>query len=263
MRRMQLFELTDLSFWPDAFRRLLTDYVSTSLEILQPFGPKLPLLVQAIEASGSIRVVDLCSGSAGPWRSLVGQLRLADGRAPLVTLTDRFPTADIAREVAAIPGVTYYPQPVDARSVPMDLAGVRTLFDGFHHFPPAQARAILQDAVDQGRAIAVFELLRRSWPDVLMSLLTPLYVLGLTPFIRPFRWSRLLFTYVIPVAPIAILWDASVSVLRCYSVGELRALVQTLEGAPYRWELGTYRHRGAGVTYLVGFPHAAVARNRQ
>jgi hypothetical protein len=259
---MQLFEFTDLSSWPDCFRRLLTDYVSTALEILRPFGPKLPVLVEAIEASGSNRVVDLCSGSAGPWRTLIGQLRLADGRPVLVTLTDRFPSADTVGEVESIPGLHYHPEPVDARSVPSDLVGVRTMFDGFHHFPPPQARAILQSAVNESRAILVFELLRRSWLDLSMAMLTPVYLLALTPFIRPFRWSRLLFTYVIPIAPVVVFWDATVSLLRCYSVDEMRELVATLEGPPYRWEAGSYRHRGAPVTYLVGYPAAADAPTR-
>lgn len=262
MRRMQLFEFTDLAVWPDGFRRLLTDYVSTALDLLGPFRPKIPLLLQAIEASGSNRVVDLCSGGAGPWRSLIGQLRLAAGQSVLVTLTDLFPSADTARDVESIPGLRYHAQPVDARSVPPELVGVRTLFDGFHHFPPDQARAILQGAVNEDRPIVVFELLRRSWLDLSMSLLTPLYVLGLTPFIRPFRWSRLVFTYLIPIAPFVIFWDATISLLRCYSVDEMRALVEALEGRSFRWEAGTYRHRGSPVTYLVGLPTTADARDR-
>ena len=32
-----------------------------------------------------------------------------------------------------------------------------------------------------------------------------------TPFVRPFRWSRLLFTYVIPLIPLLVLFDGTVS----------------------------------------------------
>jgi hypothetical protein len=71
-----------------------------------------------------------------------------------------------------------------------------------------------------------------------------------------------LFTYAIPIAPVVVFWDATVSLLRCYSVDEMRELVATLEGPPYRWEAGTYRHRGAPVTYLVGYPAAADALTR-
>ena len=79
-------------------------------------------------------------------------------------------------------------------SVPARLAGLRTMFNSFHHFRPADATAILRSAVAAGQPIGVFEVSNRSLRTVLTLILTPLFVFIATLFIRPFRWDRLLWT---------------------------------------------------------------------
>jgi hypothetical protein len=41
-----------------------------------------------------------------------------------------------------------------------------------------------------------------------------LFLFACTPWIRPFRWSRLLWTYVVPIIPAVLLFDGIVSCLR-------------------------------------------------
>ena len=163
----------------------------------------------------------------------------------------------IALDGAGLIGNDDLPSPrLDARHVPRRLRGVRTLFNGLHHFRPNDAQAILQDAVAQGQPIAVFELLQRNWPTLLQALFLPISILIITPLVRPMTWSRLLLTYVIPVASLLMLWDGVVSVLRCYRPEELRAMAAELDGPTYRWEAGSYWRRGAPVTYIVGYPRS-------
>jgi hypothetical protein len=91
--------------------------------------------------------------------------------------------------------------------------------------------------VAKGRGIAVFDGTRPRpwlWPLVLG---TPLRVLLPTPFIRPFRWSRLFWTYVVPALPLVLLFDVLVSLLRLYSVEDLRDLTAGLD--QYDWDIGT------------------------
>jgi hypothetical protein len=172
-----------------------------------------------------------------------------------VTLTDLYPNrAAFARAAAATDGaVAGWDAPVDARAVPPELTGVRTVFDALHHFRPADARALLADAQARRQPIVVVEGTRRRLSSLLGMLLVPLFVLLLTPRIRPFSWTRLLFTYVVPLVPLLVLWDGVVSCLRSYRLAELRALTAGLD-AGYRWEAGEYKVRGAAVTFLVGQP---------
>jgi hypothetical protein len=58
-----------------------------------------------------------------------------------------------------------------------------------------------------------------------------------TPWIRPFRWSRLLWTYIVPIVPLILLFDGIVSCLRTYRPQELSEMVENLRGSKYQWEI--------------------------
>ena len=108
------------------------------------------------------------------------------------------------------------------------------------------ARACLADAARKGRGIAVCELVNRSPASVLQIGIGTLTMFAVTPFIRPFRWSR-------------TLWDGVVSCLRAYDVGELRELSEGIGGEGYRWEIGRLPipRTPAAITYLIGTPASA------
>lgn len=255
MRRLQLFEFTDLPRCPEPVRRLVTDYLRFVLRLLRLYEPMASLLLGLIRCTGADRLVDLCSGTSGPILPILRCLQ-REGVSLRVLLTDRFPSlpafAAAAREAPC--SVDYVHDPVDATCVPAELTGVRTLFEGLHHFPPAQARAILADATRCGVPIAVFEVTARDLVSILGSFLLIPGVLLITPFIRPLTWWRLVLTYLLPAAPLVIFWDALVSSLRSYTVAELRALTEGLPGPPYLWEVGRVRRLGLPVTYLLGRP---------
>lgn len=68
--------------------------------------------------------------------------------------------------------------------------------------------------------------------------------------------SRFLFTYLIPLVPLATIWDGMVSFLRVYSQEELKELVASLQSQDYTWEVGQ-ASTGTPLfvfTYLVGYP---------
>jgi len=147
-----------------------------------------------------------------------------------------------------------HPLGVDARAVPAELRGFRTLFTAFHHFRPPDARAILEDAVRNRQGIAVFEAARRRALDIALVAMTWLGVLAAAPFVRPFRWSRLVWTYLPPLLPMVGTFDGVVSCLRSYSLAELRALVHGLDD--FEWEIGEARapRSPLHMTYLIGVP---------
>jgi hypothetical protein len=141
-------------------------------------------------------------------------------------------------------------------NVPGTLKGLRTMFTSFHHFPPEDARAILQNAVDAGESIGIFEATKRA-PSTIGLIFTGILLLFLhTPRIRPFRWSRLLWTYLIPVIPLVLLFDGVVSCLRTYRPQELREIVEKLTSCEYQWEIGELATGKVPVTYLIGYPRS-------
>src|SRR5687767_11031943 len=193
-----------------------------------------------MDATGTNTVVDLCSGGSGPWLTL--EEDLARSGPVQVILSDLYPNIEALSAARERSGgrLAFHPAPVDATRVPSGLDGVRTIFSAFHHFPPAAARAILADAVAKRRAIVVVEGTdHRAVGLVAMPLQLPLILL-LTPFVRPFRWSRLLFTYVLPLIPFLVLFDGVMSFLRLYLQDDLRELVATVPGhATFDWDIGS------------------------
>lgn len=260
MRRLHLFEFEDLDWFPAALRDMMTEYLRTASGLMG----RLPVLAAerlapVLRRAPRPHLVDLGSGGGGILPEVLRVLEQEHGLEVRATLTDRYPNPDaLGRLCAQAPArLAFRAGPVDARDVPAELEGVRTLFLSLHHFRPDQARAILADAARHGAPIAAFEFTDRSWGALLAVLPgIPLMVWALTPFIRPFRWRRLLLTYAVPLLPLLILWDGIVSHLRTYRPEELEALARGLGGPGWRWEVRRERVPGAPAywTSLVGAP---------
>lgn len=258
-RRLHLFEFEDLPFCPGVVRRGITDLLHHQLARYGLYRPIASRLARLMHATGEDRLLDLCSGSAGPVATLLPALSEAAGRPVTATLSDRYPNLEAFRTLAAASAgqLGFRAEPLDATAVPPELPGVRTIFTAFHHFRPELARAILADAARCGHPLAIFEFTERTWGNALKSLLLgPLLVWIDTPFIRPLRPWRWLWTYLLPVIPLAYAWDAFASHMRTYSPDELRGLLEGLERDGYTWEIGqtTDRVLGYRITYLIGQP---------
>jgi len=288
MRRVQFIEIHDQPWFPPSLRDGVTDALQFGFNLLNVYAPVVPLLERVLDATQSRTdsvppehgrsIVDLCSGGAGPWLDLSRRLNrqsLKSGRpksqdtgreAPKVDiqiwLTDKYPNLMAFQKAkeASENCITFYPRSVDAMNVPADLKGLRTLFTSFHHFPPDEARAILQNAVDAGEGIGIFEVPRRAPLTIALTFGLVLLLFCGTPWIRPFRWLRLLWTFLIPIIPLVLLFDGVVSCLRAYSPQELEEMIAKLAASErqhqYRWEIGEC---GGGisrspVTYLICYP---------
>ncbi len=260
-RRIYLFEFTDLSWYPETLRRMQTDYLAFVASLGYAHKYIFPLLQKALHQAGTDEIVDLCSGGTGPWLRLAELFRLS-GQPVRITLTDRHPYPAAAKQWAGTnhPEIVYLSQLVDALNVPEDLSGMRTLFEGFHHFRPADARKILQDAADRRAAIGIFEMtIKPPFGSILLalsSLMTLVSYLLLTPFIKPRCWQRFLWTYLFPLVPLATCWDGVISLLRVYSPGELGELTRSIQRPGYAWEMGL-APTGTPVfetIYLLGYP---------
>lgn len=263
MRRRHLLEIHEQPWCPQAVRDGATDCLRLIAVIGRQFEGALLPLRRALAMSGAQRIIDLGSGGGGPWLALRSRLQTSDGALVPITLTDLFPNQQALRaaQATAPAQIDFVESPVDATNVPATLQGLRTLFTTFHHFEPPAAQAILQDAVSAGQAIAIFEQTRRT-PAALMfmAILVPIALLGV-PLIRPFRWSRLFWTYVLPAIPAVLFFDGVVSCLRTYTEPELRAMIDRVAfddaNAPaYVWELGHARSllSPMGISYLIGYP---------
>jgi len=264
MTRLHLIELEDQPWVPRTLRDGATDLLDVLFARIGMYRPLAPALGEFMQAAGQRRWLDLCSGGGGGALAMRDAL-VALGQGPDdVSLTDRYPNAAARARVAvrADPSVRYRPEPIDAMQVPPHPAALRTMFGAVHHFPPAAVQRVLQAAVAERVPIAFVDVaaspLLRAVPVALVPVaalpnfvVLLLIALLLTPLARPFRWSRLVWTYLVPAIPILFAWDGTVSALRAYTPEELLALARAVPGGGgYTWDA----RRAGQALMLTGRP---------
>jgi hypothetical protein len=241
-----VFELEDLPGFPAVLRRQQVEFIGWLVDRFGIYAPVVPLLGAAVARTGSARVTDLGSGSGGPIHFLARRSELSHVE---FLLTDRFPT----RSNAALPGVAWHPEPVDALAADLPGDGLLTLFNAFHHFTPEQQRQLVRSHAARG--VLIFEVLQPTVFAFLKILFTTtLGQLLLAPFVRPFRWERLLFTYLLPINLITIPWDGLVSVMRSDHAQTLVDRLRSAVPAGHTLEGGTVGPWWAPVTWVSCLP---------
>ncbi|MCD6544049.1 MAG: hypothetical protein J7K34_06030 [Flavobacteriaceae bacterium] len=253
MKRIHLFEFEDLTWFPSFLRNYMTDFLQFLTNKTKLFQPVIPIIEKGIKKSGMNRIIDMGSGGGGGLLWISEELQKSNPDLQII-LTDLYPniaTFEYTKQQGR--NFDYVSESVDARDVPNDLKGLRTQFLSLHHFNPKDAKKILQNAVVSKQNIAIFEGQERSFSSIFAMIFSPITVLLVTPFIRPFSFGRIIFTYLIPLVPIFVLWDGVVSSLRTYSVKEMENLVDELENKDeFDWEIGR-KKSGPGVNlYLLG-----------
>ncbi|WP_437730155.1 hypothetical protein [Sorangium sp. So ce1335] len=259
MKRIHLFELEDLAWFPGWLRTCMTRLIVTMHRALGSSDELAELIARALEASGAPRIVDMCSGSGGPMLDVLRILNKKPGLEHVtLTLTDLYPDEEVARRINGQEGsnVSYRLSPLDATQADGEAAGLRTMVGSFHHMKPDAARKILESAQRSRQPICIFEISDNSFPRFLWWTALPasfVMCLLITPLARPMTARQLVFTYLVPIIPLCFAWDGAVSNARTYTLSDLDELLQGLDDEGYRWEKGVIRGR-ARKLYLLGLP---------
>ncbi|MGB5820848.1 MAG: hypothetical protein WBG90_15290 [Saonia sp.] len=253
MGRIHLFEFEDQKWFPTFLRNYGTDFLQFLSNKTKMYRPIVPIIQKGLEKSKTNQIVDLGSGGGGGLIWLNSELK-KDIPDLKIMLTDFYPNIPAFKFTKKQDeNFEFIEKPIDARDVPTELKGLRTQFLSLHHFKPKDAKLILQNVIDSNSSIAIFEAQERSLPSIVAMLFAPLSVLLTTPFIKPFKMGRIVFTYLIPIVPLFVLWDGVVSSLRTYSVKEMNELVESLSGTEnYDWEIDKVKSGPGVVLYLLG-----------
>lgn len=253
MGRVHLFEFEDQKWFPGFLRNYGTDFLQFLSNKAKIYKPILPILIHALKKNNLRQIIDLGSGGGGGLLWLNSELKKEVPDLKII-LTDYYPNIPAFKFTKnQADNFDFIEASIDARNVPKSLEGLRTQFLSLHHFRPSDAKKILQNAVDSNASIGIFEAQERRFPSILAMLFSPLNVLLTTPFIRPFKIGRIIFTYLIPIVPLFVLWDGIVSCLRTYSVEEMEALVKSVRNhESFEWEIQRIPSGPGVVLYLLG-----------
>ncbi len=256
--RVQLFEFEDLSWFPDVIRTGGTDFLRYFLVASELYKPVIPLISNTLKELHETKIIDLCSGGGGYIEQVYDEINKINGHKISITVTDKFPNIEAYDFLTkkTNDGITYLSESIDAANVPKELKGFRTMFSAVHHFQPEQIKSVLKNAVENQAAIGFFDGGEKSIFAILGLLIVhPIAFLIFTPFFKPFKISRLFFTYLVPLIPIYTVWDGVVSILRMYEPTELRQIAEEVEAENYVWTSGKTKNRfGIRATYLIGYP---------
>ncbi len=253
MPRLHLFEFGDLPWFPLSIRRQGMELLASGFEIMQSYRATAPVILDLLDKTNSKTLVVLAAGSGGGINEVMPHLP-SDVTA---VLTDIFPDPDFKSTIR----LRYHPVKVDAIDVPAELKGPRIMYTAFHHFRPPLAKRLLEAAVNSNEPIAIFEVTERTLRGLLTILLLPFVALVLTPFVKPFRITRYLWTYIVPIIPLFVLFDGFVSALRTYDELELRELTKDLSSYTWTFEKlkGPTLERPSA---FVGWPKSQSSRHR-
>lgn len=265
-QQVRLFEFNECSWIPSRLREYATDFLS-SLWCFDGFGtakpaitPAMELMEKSINKTKTKKIVDMACGSGKASYQILLHLKQKGVRNLKLVLSDLYPNIEILKKLSdQNKDVSYEEESVDAMHCELD--GFRTFFASFHHFNEQQATKIIKDAVARQEGIGIFEMTYRGfWNLFLLIGLAPLWVVLLTPVIRPVKIPRLIFTYVIPVIPLMLWWDGLVSVIRTYTEKELMRIIKKADpDDTFEWHTIKAIYGLPKVFAMVGYPRHAKA----
>jgi hypothetical protein len=222
-----LFEFMDQAWVPASLHATLRDVLGFHLRVTLGYYYRWAA-DRAYEVARTAHldsVTEVGAGAAG-FSERLATLVVAE-HAPLrVEVSDLRPDVGRYRQLEHdFPGVLRaHLDPVDLlRWTTAPGATLVVMSAAFHHVPLAlRPRVLLALA---GHRVLIFESVTRTVPSMLgcaigflPALLTPLYFAGLASG----RWRRVIWCWLIPVAPVMVAWDGVVSCLRCWTEEEWR-----------------------------------------
>ncbi len=252
--RIHAFEWEDQRWFPSFLRDCMTDFLEFIARIAKMYRPLPDRIGSALADKENKSILDLASGGGGPWHQITPSLIELHPDVKII-LSDFYPNLKAFRKLKErFPNnIEFIEQPVDATNVEVHPQLLRTQFLSLHHFRRAQCIQIFSNAIDDGAPILIVEGQQRNIPSLIGMLLSPINVLLMTPFIRPFRWDRLLFTYIIPILPLLVMWDGIISVFRTYTESELMKMAaETDRSNQFKWTFE--KMPKSPVTLFMGTP---------
>jgi hypothetical protein len=236
MKRVQVFQFTSQPWFPERLSRLVDEFLRWFVKKVGAARPFVPFLDEALQHAQAPVLFDLQTG-AGSGASVV---------------RDALPAEIEIRQI-------------DLEDFRADRPGVYAIINGFHRLSAPQAQAVLAAIVRERRVIAIVEGNNNGWWQAVgMLVFSPLTAILSAPFVRPFRLSRLLFTYLIPLLPLLIAFDGAAALFKLYGPRDLDELMERAGASGYVWNSGKADNgRGGKIIYGIGYPEEAGSAKQQ
>lgn len=256
MSEKRLKELHDYPWFPNCWREFMTDFLAFFATHFFQYNPIFPVISKVLKRSGIRKIKDTCSGGSAYLLRLSRFLAGKHDRDIKIELTDKYPNLKAFNRIAELSRgtISYSENSVDAMNINSHNREFRVMFSAMHHFSKEELRDMIRRAIDDDCAIGFFDYATRNHLRTLLLMpgLIPM-IWCVTPFLRPFSWTRLLWTYILPAVPIVLFIDGLISRCNGYRSKDLKGVVGDFSKDGWRCECGTVTNffMTGEVVYLV------------
>jgi hypothetical protein len=225
---MQMKELEDYDWFPQTLRTYQMQTIGYMVKMMGIYKPIVPLLEHCIQQQKLSQVVDLCSGSGLPSIYIKERFSIP---IPFV-LTDKYP-----QQIPRKEGITYASNSISVLEFTPQSHVLYTMYNAFHHFTDAEQLNILQKCKAHNASICIVEVITPTLQNIIQVIIaSTLIQVLIVPFIKPFSWKRLLFTYIIPINILTVLIDGIITVFKTKTKKQYQRLTQNLNSTTYSIE---------------------------
>ncbi|MBP6235349.1 MAG: hypothetical protein KA270_01800 [Saprospiraceae bacterium] len=227
MKRKQVFQFSNQKWYPSFLKRDMYEFMSWFVGKVNAAKPFLPVLEEVIGHTQTKTIINIDSKIGAGIETLLPLL--PEGSEIINIELEKFSTHN---------------------------KGIYTFINSFHQLDEKKAAYYLTQIANSGNSVAVLEGNNDSlWQVVGMTIFVPLTVILSAPFVQPFRITRLIFTYLIPILPVVTMLDGFLALFKLYNPNDLNELVSNILVKSYVWKSGKADNgRGGKIIYLVGYP---------
>lgn len=226
MKRKQVFQFSNQKWYPSFLKRDMYEFMTWFVGKVNAAKPFLPVLEEVIGHTQTKTIINIDSKIGAGIETVLPLLPV--GTDVINIELDKFTT---------------------------NKKGTYTFINSFHQLVEKRAKYYLSQIAESGNSIAVLEGNNDSlWQVVGMTIFVPLTVILSAPFVQPFRFTRLIFTYLIPILPLITMLDGFLALFMLYNPADLDELVSTIPVKNYTWKSGKADNgRGGKIIYLIGY----------
>lgn len=212
-------ELEDFNWFPAFLRNFQTDYIGFVVAKFNIYNVFVDYLNE--HPLKTKKMFDLCAGSGEPAISI---FKKTNNFQELI-LSDKFPRTDFTNQT----NIMYADESIDVHTISFEEDVTYTLFNAFHHFADEVKIEMLEKCKAAKSNLFIVEILEPSLLFYLKVLvLTTFGVLLFNPFVKPFSWKRLIFTYILPINLLTITIDGMISVYKSRRLKKYQTLFSKL-----------------------------------
>ncbi|MFN0187071.1 MAG: hypothetical protein ACKVQV_00060 [Bacteroidia bacterium] len=213
-------ELEDYNWFPSVLRNFQTEFIGYIVVVFDVYDVFVDYLNKL--KLPTLPMKDLCSGSGEPAISIFNKSNCFSS----LSLNDKFPNSLKRGRCKVFNEI----REEDVLEVEFKNGTYYTMFNSFHHFSDEDKLKIAQRIHQSGSVAFFVEILEPTMLCFLKVLFITLFgSLLFTPFVKPFSYSRLFFTYIIPLNLFTVTYDGLVSVMKSRSIKQYQKLFSEID----------------------------------